>query len=143
VLDENTTLADSVDISLLLNMTNSVFARGQGINNDVAESSRNADDSVIEEYTLLEDVITDTQTGDTAVLNGEGDKYLALNQLPLARITKKHGDDIDVTSYGLGDTIIDNCPEEDISYEEYRIKKRTVDIDKTGTIIVTLDLFIM
>jgi len=50
------------------------------------------------------------------------------------RITKKHGDDIDITSYGVGDTIIVNCPRTGYSHiEEYRVKKRTVDIDKTGT----------
>ncbi len=140
VLDALTTLADGVKIPLLLSITNRVMARGQGINNDVAESVRIASDPTINQYTLLEDVLTDPTTSDTTVLATEGDKKLDLEKLPLAQITKKHGDDIDLTSYGLGDTIIVDVPEENISYAQYRVKKRTVDIEQTGTMIATLDL---
>ena len=140
VLDALTTLADGVKMPLLLNMTNRVMARGQGINNDVTESVRIASDPTINEYTLLEDILTDTTTSDTTVLAAEGDKKLSLEQLPLTQITKKHDDSIDLTTYGLGDTIIVDIPEENISYQQYRVKKRTVDIDNTGTMIATLDL---
>ena len=140
VFDANTTLANSVDIPLVLTLTNRAIVRGQGINTDVAESVRIASDPTIEEYTLLEDVVTDTQQSDTTVLAAEGDKFLDLNKLPLTYITLKHGDDIDVGSYGLGDTVVVDIPEEGISYSQFRVKKRTLDIDKTSTIIATLDL---
>jgi hypothetical protein len=140
VLDDNNILADSVKIPLLLAMSNNVFVRGQGINNDVAESNRTASTPTINEYTLLEDVVSDTQVSDTTILAAEGDRFLALNQLPLNFITLKHGDDIDITTYSLGDTIVVNITEENISYAQFRVKKRTVDLDQAGTIIVQLDL---
>jgi hypothetical protein len=140
VLDDNNILADSVKIPLLLAMTNNVFVRGQGINNDVAESNRTASTPTINEYTLLEDILTDTQAPDTTILAAEGDRFLALNQLPLDAITLKHGDDIDITSYGLGDTLIVNISEEAISYAQYRVKKRSVDINEANNILIQLDM---
>jgi hypothetical protein len=140
VLDDNNIQADSVKIPLLLAMTNNVFVRGQGINNDVAESNRTASTPTINEYTLLEDVISDTQVSDTTVLAAEGDKFLALNQLPLYAVSLRHDDAVDITTYGLGDTIIANITEEQISYAQYRVKKRTVDISDTNAISVQVDL---
>ncbi|HWY79456.1 MAG TPA: hypothetical protein VNW29_03800 [Candidatus Sulfotelmatobacter sp.] len=140
VFDDSNILGDAVKIPVLLNMTNSVFARGQGINNDVPEVNRQSLDAIIAEYTLLEDVLSDTTTSDTTVLSNEGDRKLALEQLPLYAITIKHDIDTDITTYGLGDFVIVNVPEEQISYAQYRVKKRTVDIDDSGTLIVQLDL---
>lgn len=140
VFDENTIVAHAVKVPVLLNITNSVFVTGQGINNDIASVNRQAADAVIAEYTLLEDVLSDTTTADTTILSNEGDRKLALEQLPLNAITIKHDDDVDLTTYGLGDTVVVNITEENINYAQYRVKKRTVDIDESGTMIATLDL---
>jgi len=140
IFDDNNILAHAVKIPVVLNITNSVFVTGQGINNDIAKVNRLASDPVIAEYTLLEDVISDNQTADTSTLNAEGDRKLALEQLPLYLITLKHDEDVDLTTYGLGDTVVVNIPDEQISYARYRVKKRTVDIDEAGTMVATLDL---
>ncbi len=140
VFDDNTVLAHAVKIPVVLNITNSVFVTGQGINNDIAAVNRQASSSEIAEYTLLEDIISDTQTADTTTLNSEGDRKLSLEKLPLYAITLKHSDDINLTTYGLGDTVVVNIIEERISYAQYRVKKRTVDIDETGTMVATIDL---
>lgn len=140
VFDDNNILAHAVKIPVVLNITNSVFVTGQGINNDIAQVNRQASAPIIAEYTLLEDVISDTQTADTSTLSAEGDRKLALEELPLYLITLKHSDDVDLTTYGLGDTVVVNITEEQISYAQYRVKKRTVDIDQTGTMVATLDL---
>ncbi len=144
VLDDNNILADSVKIPVALNLTNSVFVIGQGINNDVAAANRIASAGYLSAYKLLEDQISDNNVSDPDILNAEGDRFLALNQSPLYQISIKHeGDDPDIRNYGVGDTLIINIPEEGLSYTEYRVKKRTVDIGFGGDITVQLDLLLI
>lgn len=144
VVFDNFTIASwGIDTPLLLSMTNSVYARGSGVNTDVPETNSIASSGVVAEYTLLEDIITDTQTSDTGVLQAEGDKYLALYELSLDNIEIIHTDEVDLTTYDVGDTVIVNIPEWDISYAQYRVKKRTVQIDDTGTMTSTIDLLTM
>mgnify|MGYP007135527431 CR=1 FL=1 len=52
----------------------------------------------------------------------------------------KHDDTIDITTYGLGDTIVINIPEEGISYANYRVKKRTVDVNEANALTCQVDL---
>jgi hypothetical protein len=144
VLDINNILADTVKIPVVLALTNSVFVTGQGVNNDIAAVNRQASSGDIAAYTLLEDVISDPNVSDTGILNAEGDKFLALNKLPLYQISLKHaGDDPDFTLYDVGDTLVVNIPEENVSYAQYRVRKKTVDIDPAGSVTVQLDMLII
>lgn len=144
VLDDNNILADTVKIPLLLSLTNSIFVTGQGINDDQAAVNRKASNSIINAYKLLEDQIADINISDTNLLAAEGDRFLSLNQLPLYQISLKHdGTDPDISTYDVGDTLVVNVPEEGVNYQQYRVKKRTVDIDKAGQIIVQLDMLLI
>jgi len=129
---------------VVLSLTNSVFVTGQGINNDIAAVNRQASAPDIAAYGLLEDVLSDPNISDTAVLDAMGDRSLALSKLPLYSISITHsGDAPDFTTYDVGDTIVVNIPEESISNAQYRVKKRTIDIDKAGQITVQLDLLLI
>lgn len=144
VLDDNNILADNVKIPLLLSLTNSIYVSGQGINNDVPISNRKASTSVMTAYKLLEDQISDLQISDTTLLAAEGDRFLALNQSPLYQISIKHdGSDPDITTFGLGDTLVVNVPEEGVNYQQYRLRKRTVNIDNAGAIVSQLDMLLI
>ncbi len=144
VLDDNNILADTIKIPLLLSMTNSIFVTGQGINDDQAGVNRKAGNSIVNAYKLLEDQIADINVTDTGLLAAEGDRFLALNQLPLYQISLKHdGKDPDVTTYDVGDTLVVNVPEEGVINQQYRVKKRTLDIDKGGQCIVQLDMLLI
>lgn len=140
VLDDNNILADGVKIPVVLAITNDVNVTGQsqtGVN-------RVASNPTINAYKRLQDTISDTTVTDTTILNAEGDKFLTLNQLPLYQISVTHdGQDPDITTYDVGDTLIVNIPEEDISYAQYRVKKRTVDINSSGQILVQLDMLLI
>ncbi len=143
VLDDNNILANSVKIPLVLSLTNSVFVTGQGINNDQAAVNRQAS-AYQTAYGLLEDVTSDINISDTNLLNALGDRFLALNEQPLYQISLKHdGADPDITTFDVGDTIIVNLPDEAISYSQYRVKKRTVDIDQSGQVISQIDLLLI
>lgn len=137
VLDDNNILSDSVKIPVVLSLTNDVFVVGQAQN--IVERT-----GTIGGFTLLQDTISDTTVTDTNILNNDGDLFLALNHLPLYQISLKHdGQDPDITTYDVGDTLVVNIPEEGISYANYRVRKRTVEIDKGGQITVQLDMLIM
>ncbi len=144
VLDDSNILANTVKIPLLLSMTNSIFVTGQGINTDIAAVNRTSSTSVRNAYKLLEDQIADINVTDTNLLAAEGDRYLSLNQLPLYQISLKcDGTLVDITTYDVGDTLIVNIPEEGVNYQQYRVKKRTVDIGLGGDIIVQLDMLLI
>ena len=144
VFDDNNILANTVKCPVVLNLTNSVFVVGQALNGVAATVNRQASNSEINQYKLLEDTISDSNNSDTTILNAEGDKFLSLNKLPIYQITLKHeGDDPYITNYNIGDTVVVNIPEEGIAMQSYRIKRRTVDIDQAGEIIATLDLLII
>ena len=144
VLDDNNILADSVKIPVVLNLTNSVFVIGQGINNDVASANRIAAAGYLTAYKLLEDQISDNNITDPDLLNAAGDRFLALNKAPLYQVSiKTSGDEPDIRDYDVGDTLIINVPEEGLSYAEYRVKKRTVDIDVSGQMIVQLEMLLI
>lgn len=141
VLDQNNIIANTVDVPVVLNLTNEVYVIGNGVNSDVTYVNRQATNSYKISYKKLEDVLRDSQQTDTNILNNIGDKFIVLKREPLSAISVTHLDgDPDVTTYGIGDTIIVNIPEEQISYAQYRVKKRTVDIDDKGTIKVQIDL---
>ena len=144
VFDDNNILADSVHIPVLTSLTNSVYVTGAGVNNDRIVKNRKASNSIINAYKLLEDVFSDQQVTDENLLDADGDRILTLQELPLYEATLKYdGTDPDITLYGLGDTVIINVPEECLNYTQYRVKKRTVDIDQTQTMTVQLDLLII
>jgi hypothetical protein len=144
VLDDNNILADSVKIPVALNLTNSIFVMGQGINNDVASANRIASAGYLTAYKLLEDSVSDNNISDPTLLDAAGDRFLALNEAPLYQVTiKTSGDEPDIRNYGVGDTLIVNVPEEGLNYAEYRVKKRTVDIDVSGQLIVQLDMLLI
>ena len=64
--------------------------------------------------------------------------------MPLYQISQKEsGIDTKIKNYDVGDTLVVNVPEEGVNYQQYRVKKRTVDIDKTGQIIVQLDMLLI
>jgi len=85
-LDKNI-LSDTVKIPLLLSLTNSIFVTGAGVNDDQSGVKRTAGNSIVNAYKLLEDQIADIAITDTNLLAAEGDRFLALNQLPLYQIT--------------------------------------------------------
>ncbi len=144
VLDDNNILADTVKIPVLLSLTNSIYVQGQGINDNVSGVNRKASDTVINAYKLLEDQISDINNSDAGLLAAEGDRFLALNQLPLYQISLKHEiSDPDITSYEVGDSLIVNVIEEGINYQTYRVKKRTTQIDQSGQGICQLDLLLI
>lgn len=144
VLDDNNILSDTVKIPLLLSLTNSVFVTGQGINADVAATNRKASNAVINSYKLLEDQISDITVSDPALLAAEGDRFLSFNQTPLYQLSlKHHGTDPDITTYGIGDILTVNVPEEGIFYQQYRVRKRTVDVDAANTITCQLDMLLI
>jgi len=144
VLDDNNIMADTVKIPLLLSLTNSIFVTGAGVNDDQSGVNRKASTSTINAYKLLEDQIADIAISDTSLLAAEGDRFLALNQLPLYQISLKHDiADPDITTYDVGDILVVNVPEEGVNYQQYRVKKRTVDIDKSGQGIAQLDMLLI
>ena len=143
VLDDNNILASSVKTPVVLSLTNSVFVIGQGVNNDQATANRKAADADIAAYSLLEDTISDNNVSDQNVLNSLGDRAISLNKLPTygRQISLKHaGDDPLLTSYSVGDYLVVNIPEQSINYANWRVRKRTVDIDNAGMITVQDDL---
>jgi len=141
VLDDNNILADSVKIPVVLTLTNSIFVTGQGVNNDIAAVNQQAPSGDIAAYTLLEDMTSDVNISDLTLLAALGNRWLSLNQLPIYQVSIKHeGDDPVLTSYDVGDTLVVNIPEENIAYQNYRVRKRTVDIDQAGMITVQLDM---
>ena len=144
VLDDNNSMGDSVKIPLILSITNSIFVTGQSVNNTITSVNRTASNPTINAWKRLEDVTSDSTQTDTTLLNAIGDRYLSYNQLPLYQITRVHNhDDIDITSYGVGDTLIVNVPEEGISYASYRVRKRSIAIDEAGTIVATVDFLVI
>lgn len=144
ILDDNNILGMTAKVPMLLSMTNSVFATGQGINNDQAVVNVQASGSTINSYTLLEDVISDPGAADTNVLSNEGSKFIQLNQLPLTMISVKHeGGDPDITTYAIGDTLTVNIPEAGVNNGLYRVKKQTIDVDQAGAITVQLDMLVV
>ena len=144
VFDDNNSMGDSIRIPLILSITNSVFVTGSVVNNILNSVNRVSSNPTINAWKRLEDVISDTTLSDTTLLNALGDRHLSLNELPLYQVTRVHNhDDIDITSYGIGDTVKVNIPEEGISYATYRVRKRTIDIDEAGTITSTVDFLII
>ncbi len=144
VLDDKNILSDTVKIPLLLSLTNSIFVTGAGVNDDQSGVKRTAGNSIVNAYKLLEDQIADIAITDTNLLAAEGDRFLTLNQLPLYQISLKHDiSDPDITTYDVGDILVVNVPEEGVNYQQYRVKKRTVDIDKGGQGIVQLDMLLI
>lgn len=145
VLDENNIDADSIKIPVILHITNEVYVVGQGINSDVVYVNRQSSNSYKTAFKKLEDMIRDMQQTDSGILDNEGDRYLQLNQSPtsgyIVSVTLV-GDEPDITTYDVGDTLILNLPEENITNAQYRVRKRTVNIDKTSTISTQLDMML-
>ena len=140
VLDDNNILADTIKIPVVLAIINDITVHGQA----QTIVNRVASNATINAYKRMQDTISDSQVTDTSILNADGDRQLALYQLPLYQISLKHdGQDPDITTFDVGDTLIVNIPEEGVNYQQYRVKKQTVDIDKGGQITSQLDLLII
>ncbi len=143
ILDVSNIITQSVDIPLVLNMTNSVFYTGQGINNDIAIATAQSPNSVMSAYKLLEDVVSNSTVSDSTLLASLALRYLMNNQAPLLQVTLSHfSDTLKITNYDVGDFLIINIPEENISNGQYRVRRRTVSIDSAGTITAELYMLI-
>lgn len=144
VLDDNNILADTVEIPVVTTITNSIFVTGTGAANDQVAVNQQAITSVIDAYTLLEDLISNTDVADTAFLDAMGQNWLALYSLPLYLVSIQHdGRDPDILTYNVGDWLIINIEEESVSYQEYRVKKRTINVDESQMMTVQIDMLII
>lgn len=141
VLDDNNILADTVEIPVITSITNSVFVTGQGVNSDQAALNVQASSPTINAYKLAEDVISNVNISDTNFLTAMGNNWINLYSLPLYSVSVIHdAGDPDITTFDVGDTLITNIEEENISYAQYRVHKRTVNVDNGGAATVQEDM---
>ncbi len=141
ILDDKNLLGWAAVKNLLTNITNKVYVVGKGINTDVAYVYVSASSDYKSAFKVLEDTISDKALDSLTNLTDEANMFLAYNQAPILTLTlKHHGEDLDVTSFVLGDIIFVTIPELSLSLASFRVKKRQVHIDENGNILVDVDL---
>ena len=124
---------------LILNLTNQVYVLGEGQEDSLVWVKRTSPVAYSAAFGLLEDVLSERDTGTTANLNDKGDKFLNDHQSPDLDLEVTHKDgNPDLLNYDVGDSLKVNIPEAEIIDEFRRIEKRTVKIDTQSQAIVTI-----
>lgn len=141
ILDEANIMAWALRKPLILSLTNKVYIIGQGFNDDVKYSTRDAPNVYKTAFGLLEDVVAARNYGETANLDDIGDKYLIDNQGPQLGININHLDDQpDILTYEVGDELKISIPELALYQSYRRIYKRNIKIDINSTPVVQLEV---
>lgn len=124
---------------LVFNLTTQVYVLGEGFDDSLIFVKRTSPTSFRNSFGLLEDVLSERDTGVTANLNDKGDKFLSDNQSPVLDLNIVHKDgDPDILNYDVGDSVRVKLSEVDINNEFKRIKKRKIQIDTQLQAIVTI-----
>jgi hypothetical protein len=139
VMDENNTLSWTIEKPMLTGLVNKVYVVGQGVNTDIAYATRVSDAAYRNSFKTLEDVLSDRQIDSPTLLAAEGDQYLTNYQAPMLTVSLVHdGNEVDITTYDLGDSLPITIPEISLTKSIMRVKKREVQIDKNSNIMVTV-----
>ncbi len=125
---------------MLGNLANSVYVLGAGTYEDMLYVHRESDASIRNKYTTLEDLLDARNITTTDTLNDKGDRYLAENEEPYSEIKVTIIDRYNWADYGVGDSVNVNIEELNIEYEMYRIRERTMKIDKNNAVLHSLVL---
>ena len=126
---------------LVLNLTNQVYVLGEGFEENLVWTLRTSPVAFRSAFGLLEDLLSERDTGTLANLEDKGDKFLADNQSPILNLQFVHkDDDPDILTYEVGDSLKVNIPEAEIVDEFRRVLRRRVDIDTQGRALITLQL---
>ena len=124
---------------LVLNLTNQVYVLGEGFDDNLVFTKRTSPVPFRSAFNLLEDVLSERDTGEIPNLEDKGDKFLLDNQSPILNLQLMHrDDDPDILDYDVGDSIRVALDEVDIKNEFKRITQRAVNIDTQLQAVVTL-----
>lgn len=141
VLDDANIMEWRIRKPMILSLTNKIYVTGDGMNDDVLNTTRTSDSSYRTVFGTLEDVLSARDVTVLQTLQDKGDKYLLENQSPRVELTISHIDDSpDMLNYSLGDTLKINIPEANIVNQYMRVYKRSFTLDNGELPIVTLTL---
>lgn len=138
-IDDSNIMAWRYRKPLILNLTTQVYVLGEGFDDSLVFVKRTADVSFRASFGLLEEVLSERDTGVVANLEDKGDKFLSDNQAPIIDLMITHKDnDPDILTYDVGDSVRVDLDEVDINNEFKRVIKRKVNIDTQLRAIVTI-----
>jgi hypothetical protein len=120
---------------LILELVNRVHAIGEGENDDVLYTTRDAVDGYKTDWYLLEETLQEREIKELVTLQDKGDRRLADGQSPIVELSIEHYDDLlQWSDYNLGDSIKVNLPEIGFANETKRIVKRSFDMKSEKSI---------
>lgn len=128
VFDQSNIRTDNPTYQVGLNLTNQVTALGDGYGSDQLVQVRDASNTYKDKWYLLESIETFSEDKDTTMLQGHGDKVLALNQdTRLYPLTIQVGtNNVEPDTYVIGDGV--TVVIEDLINGLYRIRKKTYNV---------------
>lgn len=137
IFDEFNTLSFQSIRQLQGRLTNRVIVFGSGYGDTMVTATRENTTSQ-STWGLLEDGLSEKGVEDTSELADRGDQFLNNNAYPIDVISLSHRDDNpDFTSYNIGDTVRITFDEIGVN-TPLRIYKRTIQINSSGSVIISL-----
>lgn len=128
--------------SLFLDMTNTVWVLGEGMNEDILFSQRTASATDRSLFGTLEEKIKADNVTQTTTLDDKGDKLLAKKKQPIVSFqeVEHYEKDISFLDYDVGDTVRVHMPSIDILNEPYRVREKTFTMDQDSVAKVRVKL---
>jgi hypothetical protein len=138
VFDDFNIISFTSDEPLAGKLTNRVYVLGVGFGDSQIYEKRE-DTSVMPNWYLQEDVLSEKDVSQATTLQDRGDQFLTDNKEPVSSFSLTHLDNTpDILDYSVGDTVrvrVDSIGLDDL----LRIKKRTIYVEG-GSSQVTLSL---
>lgn len=129
VFDERTMRSWKYKKSLFTAMANDVWVVGEGVNDDINFERRTASTGLRTPFGTLEEKIDARNTTEDSTLQDKGDRRLNDASAPVVSLDSvSHFDQTDLiayTDYNLGDTVIVNLPDLDITNDSKRVIERS------------------
>jgi len=138
-MDESNISAWSLRKPLVLSLTNKVYVIGNGFNDDIIYTTRDAPNTYKATFGLLEGIVSARQISEVANLEDIGDKYLLDNQGPQTEIELNHIDgQPDFLDYEVGDEVKVTLPEIALMDDFRRVYRRNIKIDINSVPVVKI-----
>lgn len=142
VFHEANTTGWRYEKSLFLDMTNTVWVLGEGMNSDILFSQRTASVSDRALFGTLEEKLKADNVTQVSTLDDKGDRLLAKKKQPIVSFqeVEHYEKDISFLEYDVGDTVLVHMPSIDIQSEPYRVREKTFSMDQDSVAKVRVKL---